>query len=168
MQNLFKIITVDLSNLSEHPQAICFMNPKNPDYKIKVGWLQKRFKEGLVIKLLYPSEGKRAVGFIEYTPGEYAWRSVSAAGYMFINCIWVFSNDNKNKGLGSILINECADEADKKGYLGTAVVASEGSFMAGKDLFIKNGFRIADERKPSYTLLVKSKKRIHCRNLIII
>lgn len=34
-------------------------------------------------------------GFIEYLPGEHAWRAVHADGYLFIHCLWVVG---KSKG----------------------------------------------------------------------
>lgn len=93
------------------------------------------------IKQLYMDEQKKkAHGFIEYVPGEHAWRAVDAKNYLFIHCIWVYPNKNKNKGYGSLLVNSVVDEAKKMGLVGVAVVVSEGSFMADKTLFLKNGF----------------------------
>lgn len=66
----YQIVTVDETNLSEHPQAICFINLKHPTYRIKAEWLVERFREGLRIKMLYVEGQKRPVGFLEYVPGE--------------------------------------------------------------------------------------------------
>ncbi|MCP4751422.1 MAG: hypothetical protein GY866_11045 [Proteobacteria bacterium] len=65
------IIEVTADNIAEHPQAICFINPKHESHHIKVDWLKNRFEIGLKIKLLYLKEQKRPLGFIEYIPGEH-------------------------------------------------------------------------------------------------
>lgn len=66
----------------------CKMNAKKePGYRQKLQWLESRFSEGLRLKLLDLSQGGR--GFIEYIPGEYAWRAVKAGNYMVIHCLWV-------------------------------------------------------------------------------
>lgn len=151
------IITVDATNLAMHPQAICFINPKHPSYQLKIEWLKERFGEGLVIKLLYVKGEKRPVGFIEYVPGEKCWRAVSAAGYLFIHCIWVNAVKYKNQGLGSMLIETCVADARKGNYNGVAVMTSSGSFMADHSLFLKNGFEEA-ARDMKHDLLVKRLK----------
>ena len=146
------IIDVDENNISQYPPK-CFLNPKNEGYQIKLEWLKKRFSEGLKIKLLYLET--KCIGFIEYVPGEYAWRAVDAKGYMFIHCIWISPNKHKEKGYGSLLVKECIKDAKKEGKYGVAVVTSEGPFMAGKDLFLKNEFKSITSAKPSFELMVK-------------
>jgi len=147
-----RIIDVDENNISQYPPK-CFLNPKNEGYQIKLEWLKKRFSEGLKIKLLYLET--KCIGFIEYVPGEYAWRAVDAKGYMFIHCIWISPNKHKEKGYGSLLVKECIKDAKKEGKYGVAVVTSEGPFMAGKDLFLKNEFKSIASAKPSFELMVK-------------
>lgn len=151
----YQIVDVTESNISSHPEAICFINPKHKYFHLKVDWLMERFKEGLTIKLLYLKGEKRAVGFIEYIPGEFAWRAVDAKGYLFIHCIWVTPNKNKNNGIGSLLINECLEQAARDDFSGVAVLTSSGAFMAQKDLFLKNGFVIAESSDPYFDLLYK-------------
>ncbi len=73
-------------------------------------------------------------------PGEYCWRSVNAKGYMFIHCLWVNGKKYHHQGLGSLLVSEV--EKDAKGMSGVAAVASDESFMANKEIFMKNGFEI--------------------------
>jgi hypothetical protein len=153
-----KIIDVDEKNISEYPPT-CFLNPKNEGYLIKKDWLKDRFSEGMKIKLLYLEKEGKCNGFIEYVPGEKAWRAIDAKGYMFIHCIWMNPNKFKNKGYGSMLVKECIKEAEKEGKYGVAVITSEGAFMAGKDLFLKNGFKSIDSVKPSFELLVKTLKK---------
>jgi len=156
-----KIIEINENNLSDYPQIICFINPKHEHYGLKIGWLTKRFKEGLKIKLLQTEIDRKITGFIEYIPGDHAWRAVNAKTYLFIHCLWVYPNKNKNKGLGSVLVDEVITDAKKQQMSGVAVVTSNGSFMAKKDLFIKNGFELVEE-KDGFQLLVKffSKKTI--------
>ncbi len=157
MNSKMKIISVNSENISEY-QPACFLNPKNEGYLKKLKWLKERFSNGLIIKLLYLENEKKCNGFIEYIPGEYAWRAVDAKGYMFIHCIWISSNKHKEKGYGSLLVNECFQDAKKEGKYGVAVVTSEGPFMAGKALFLKNGFNSVAKVKPSYELMVKTIK----------
>jgi ribosomal protein S18 acetylase RimI-like enzyme len=152
-----EIITIDKNNISQYPPT-CFLNPKNEGYKKKLEWLKKRFSEGLKIKQLYLEKEGKCVGFIEYVSGEYAWRAVDARGYLFIHCIWVHPNKFKRKGYGSLLVEECVKDA-KEGKYGVAVVTSEGPFMAGKDLFLKNGFKSVVTVKPSFELMIKPLKK---------
>ncbi|MCX6556087.1 MAG: hypothetical protein NTW95_01415 [Candidatus Aminicenantes bacterium] len=138
-----KLVDVTAANIGEHPQAICFINPKHEHFLHKVDWLKQQFENGLKIKLLYPAGAKRAVGFIEYVPGEYCWRGVNAKGYMFIHCLWTTGKTLQHKGMGALLIQ--AVEAEAKGMLGVCVLASDKSFMARKDIFIKQGYQVVAE-----------------------
>lgn len=133
-----KIVEITSGNIAKHPQAICFINPKHELYDRKLGWLKEQFARGLKIKLLYPAGQKRPVGFIEYVPGEHCWRAVSAAGYMFIHCLWTNGKKHQHQGLGTRLIEEV--EKDARDMAGVCVLASDGSFMAGKDIFIRHGY----------------------------
>ena len=158
MNKKTKIIDVNPENITQYPPT-CFLNMKNEGYLIKRDWLKKRFSEGMRIKLLYLENEKKCNGFIEYVPGEYAWRAVEARDYMFIHCIWISPNKYKKKGYGSLLIDECLEDAKKEGKYGVAVVTSEGTFMAGKALFAKNGFKPVAQAKPSFELMVKTLKK---------
>jgi hypothetical protein len=151
------IVEVNSENLVQYPPA-CFLNPKNVGCQIKLDWLKERFVEGLKIKLLYFANDKKCHGFIEYVPGEHAWRAVDAKGYFFIQCIWIYPNNVKNKGYGSLLVEECVKDATKQGKAGVAVITSEGPFMAKKDLFLKNGFKIA-QTSGAFTLMVKQLRK---------
>jgi ribosomal protein S18 acetylase RimI-like enzyme len=156
MDSPTKIITLNSENCTEYG-CPCFLNPKNEGHLKKLGWLKERFAEGLTIKHLFIEGEKRPVGFIEYVPGESAWRAVKANGYLFIHCIWISPNKYKEKGYGSSLVKECINDASEDGRYGVAVVASDGPFMAGKELFLKNGFEIVEE-PGNYELLVKKIK----------
>lgn len=137
------IVEVTVENITEHPQAICFINPKYEFYHKKVDWLKKQFEDGLKIKLLYPENEKRPTGFIEYVPGEHCWRAVHANGYMFIHCLWTNGKNHQHQGLGSLLIEEVEKEA--KNMMGVAVITSNNSFMAKDEIFIKNGYTAISE-----------------------
>ncbi len=150
--NDVKIIEVDENNFEQYPPR-CFIDVKNEGHIKKVEWMLDRIKEGMKIKILHNEKNKQ-IGFIEYIPGEYAWRNVDAAGYMFIHCVWITPNMNKNKGYASLLINESIEEAWKQKRNGVAVLTSNGSFMADKSVFLKNGFRSVDFFKPSFDLMV--------------
>lgn len=156
MENV-TLLNVNESNIDTHPQR-CFMKAEDNAVKQRNTWLQEQFKHGLMVKNLYVEGQKQCAGYIEYTPGEHAWRAVHAPDYLFIHCIWMYPNANKERGYGSLLLAECEKDAEKLGKKGVAVVASEGSFMAGKALFEKNGFIVVDQAKPSYSLLIKPKK----------
>jgi ribosomal protein S18 acetylase RimI-like enzyme len=147
-----RIVDINAHNIDQYPEVVCFINKKNEFHHIKVDWLKQRFTEGLKIKLLIPDGEKKAAGFIEYVPGENAWRGVDAPGYMFVHCIWVSPNKFRGRGYGSALAGECISEAREMGMSGVAVV-SGGSFMAENDLFLKNGFVSEAKTKSGHELL---------------
>lgn len=124
------IVEVNAENISEHPAAICFINPENEYYQLKMEWFKEQFKKDLKIKLLYIEGEKSPKRFIEYVPGEYCWRLVDAKGYMFIHCLWTNGNKYQHQGLGVKLISEV--EKDASGMTGVAVLTSDNSFMADK------------------------------------
>ncbi|MBD3374556.1 GNAT family N-acetyltransferase [candidate division KSB1 bacterium] len=138
-----KIIKVTIENIRNYPQAICFINPKNEFFRYKIEWLEAQFKMGLVIKLLFIEEEKRPVGFIEYVPGAYCWRSVDAKGYMFIHCLWTNGKKYQHQGLGERLLSEV--EKDAAEMPGVAVVTSDRAFMANREIFLKNGYHLVEE-----------------------
>lgn len=154
MSENIRIVSITKENLSDYPEVVCFINPKNQYFGQKLEWISKRFDEGLRIKLLYVADKKRAAGFIEYIPGEFAWRAVTANKYMFIHCLYVYPNDNKNKGFGKLLIDTCIDDARENHFKGIAVVTSKGAFMTNRSIFLKAGFRVAEADNTGNDLLV--------------
>jgi hypothetical protein len=150
-----EIVEVTAENLAQHPQAICFINPKHELYHRKVEWLEEQFRNGLKIKLLYLEGEKKPVGFIEYVPGQHCWRAVDAGGYVFIHCLWTNGKKHQHRGLGSLLVQEA--EKDARGTRGVCVVTSDKSFMARKEIFLKNGYTVAAESGKEQ-LLVKQFK----------
>lgn len=147
-----KIIDTDADQLLEY--GICsYKDLKKDAFRRKVEWVKARSAEGLTIKTLYAENGGTQ-GMIEYIPGEYCWRPVDAAGYMFIHCIFVgFKRDYKGKGYGTQLLNACIEDAKSKNMSGVAVVARGSSWMAHRDIFIKNGFKVVDSAPPDFELL---------------
>lgn len=128
----------------------CFMSQKKkPGYSQKLQWLKERFDEGLVIKKLDLPER----GFIEYIPGEFAWRSINAKDFMFIHCLWVVGK-SKGKGFAKELINTCEQDAKEKGFKGIAVVTSEGNWLVNKKIFVESGYSVVGEITP-FSLLIK-------------
>ena len=150
-----EIIDVSPDNLSDHPQVICFINPKHELYHKKVDWLKEQFKNGLKIKLLYLKNENKPIGFIEYIPGELCWRSVDAKGYMFIHCLWTNGKKFQHQGLGQLLLE--AVEKDSQDMLGIAVMASDKSFMTTKEIFVNNGYQIIEESGKDQLLIKQFK-----------
>lgn len=129
----------------------CYMSKrKSEGYVRKLGWLRERFAEGMRIKLLSLPER----GFIEYTPGEYAWRAVHADGYLLIHCMWVVGK-SKGKGFGAALLDQCVADAERAKMRGVAIVTSEGVWLAGRRLLDTQGFECVDTAPPSFSLMVK-------------
>jgi GNAT superfamily N-acetyltransferase len=152
----YEIVDLNETNIDKYG-AFCLQSKKKTEgYKEKFEWIKERFKEGLRLKLLLVNEGAkrgfRARGFIEYIPGEYAWRGVNAEGYMFIHCIWVVGK-NKGHGYGTKLLQHCLNDA--KGMNGVAVMTSEKTWLPKKGLFVKNGFEKADSMPPYFELYAK-------------
>ncbi|MFH1765120.1 MAG: hypothetical protein ABIF09_13110 [Gemmatimonadota bacterium] len=117
----------------------CLTNPNHEGFGPKVDWLRKRFEEGLRF-LLFRDEMGKPMAFLEYVPGEYAWRPVDAEGWLFVHCLWVYSRGQKVGGLGGRLIRACVEEARGIGVIGVAAMVSDGPWMTGKQVFLKNGF----------------------------
>ncbi|MBP2029087.1 N-acetylglutamate synthase-like GNAT family acetyltransferase [Methanohalophilus levihalophilus] len=148
-----EIIDTNIENIRDF--GICgFKNEKQEGYRKKLEWMEKRLAEGLRYKVLV-SEDRKALGAIEYIPGKHAWRPVIAPDYMFIHCIFILKKDYKGKGYGTLLLEECLKDAKESGMKGVAVVTSKGTWMAGNELFLKNGFEIVDEAPPGFQLVAR-------------
>lgn len=148
-----EIIDTNADNICEY--GFCgYKNIKQEGYKRKTDWLKQRYSEGMKFKVLYSTKDG-SIGFIEYVPGKYTWRAVEASGYMLIHCIMIMKRQYKEKGYGTLLLNECLQDAKKENMHGVAVVTRKGTWMAGKELFLKNGFEVIDEAPPDFELLMK-------------
>lgn len=146
---------VDTNATSIQNFGFCgYKNIKQEGYRRKLDWLKQRFTEGMKFKVLH-SDSSGAAGFIEYVPGEYAWRAVEAKDYMVIHCIANFYRQYREKGYGTLLIEESIADAHKENLSGVAVVTRKGTWMAGKELFLRNGFEVVDTAPPDFELLAK-------------
>ncbi len=145
------IITVDASNVDRYGFFCYKSKPKTAGYRQKRQWLEERFAEGLRIKIV--REGTKSAGFVEYVPGEFAWRAVHAPNYLVVHCMWVVGR-GKGKGYGSRLLSEVIADAQAMGKDGVAMVTSRRPWLAGSALFLKHGFERADEAPPAFELLV--------------
>lgn len=135
-------IRVTKENLdSEH---ICCALSKNNDVQVasKKAWLADRFDEGLVF-LKSTARGKC---FIEYLPAEYAWNPIDAAGYMYIDCLWV-SGSLKGHGYSSDLLEACINDSKEKGKIGLCILSStkKKPFLADPRYLKHKGFEVCDE-----------------------
>jgi len=145
-----RIIDVDEANVDSQG-FFCYMSKKKSEgYRRKLAWLERRFAEGMKIKLLELPDR----GFIEYIPGEYAWRTVDAKGYMFVHCLWIVGK-SKGKGYATALLRECIRDAKKAKMKGVALMTSENNWLIGKRLMEKHGFGCVDQAQPSFSLMVK-------------
>jgi len=148
-------VLVDLDPAAFETLPCCgIANPVHPGRCHKLRWLKTQWKRGLRAKLLIAPDGRQC-GYIEYLPGEYAWRGVDAAGYLFIHCIFTYRKQYQHQGCGAILIQSCLAEAKRAGMLGVAVVARERPWLAAPAIFLANGFEPVDTAPPDYQLLVR-------------
>lgn len=145
-----KIVDVNTDNV-EKTGFFCFMSKRKTEgFQRKLNWLKARFAEGMRIKMLELPER----GFIEFIPGEYAWRAVNASGFMFIHCLWVVGK-SKGKGYAGILLNECIHEAKQAKMKGVAMVTSEKVWLIGKKLLIKHDFESVEQVGPFNLMVLK-------------
>lgn len=138
-----KIVAVSPENVKEHT-LFCVKDITNPGFDHKRKWFEKAYQEGLRIKILKDQKDKM-IGFIEYVPGESAWRPVNAQNFMFIHCMYVYAKQDRNRGYGSMLVEECEKEAKVLGMSGVCVMTSSGAWIANKTIFEKNGYIQIDE-----------------------
>jgi ribosomal protein S18 acetylase RimI-like enzyme len=149
-ENSPEIIDVNKDNVEE-VGFFCLMSRKQgKGYRLKLRWIKECFSEGMKIKMLKLPER----GFIEYIPGEYAWRAVEAKGYMFIHCLWVVGK-SKARGHATLLLNECVEDAIEANMAGVAIATTPGNWLIGKKLFKQNGFESVDQAPPAFELMVK-------------
>ena len=145
-----EIIDVGAENV-DRTGFFCFMSKKKSEgYQRKLRWLKERFAEGMRIKMLAMPER----GFIEYIPGEHAWRAVHADGYLIIHCLWIVGK-SKGKGFAAGLVDACMADAKRMKMKGVAMVTSEKVWLAGRRLLDDHGFECADTAPPAFSLMVK-------------
>jgi GNAT superfamily N-acetyltransferase len=141
------------ANMCEVP--VCGIKDRDHEgRRLKERYLKTALKKGLKARVLLTEKGVQ-FGYVEWLPGEYAWRGVEADGYMFLHCVWTYFKQYQNKGQGKSLIQACLDDARKAGMKGVATVARDRPWLAGSALFLKHGFEVVDTAPPDYELLVK-------------
>jgi GNAT superfamily N-acetyltransferase len=124
----------------------CVKSRKNKGWIAKRNWLDGEWEHGLKIKILADDEACHH-GFIEYTRGEHAWRPVEAPGWLFVHCLLVIDKADTGKGYASQLVQACMDDAKEQGVKGVTVFTSDGPWLAGKEIFLKQGFELVDTRE---------------------
>ena len=139
-----KINDVTPENVQEET-LFCIKDIKKQGFKSKRIWFDKQYKLGLRMKILKDSADKM-IGFIEYIPVINAWRPVTGNNFMFIHCMYVYPNKNKNKGYGSLLIKEVENAAMNEKMDGICVMTSKGAWITDKRIFENNGFIQVDQR----------------------
>ncbi len=138
------IIDVTPDNVQEET-LFCVKDIKSTGFACKKNWFEKRYEEGLRMKILKDADAKM-IGFIEYVPASNAWRPIEAEKFMFIHCITVHSKKYRNKGYGSLLIAEVEKDAKQEGLAGVCVMSSKGAWIADNSVFDDNGFKKIDQQ----------------------
>jgi len=157
MTQMPRLVEVNAANFDTLP-CCGIKSPTHPGRLEKRRWLEANAKYGLRAKTLLAPDGQPC-GYIEYLPGEFAWRGVEAPGYMFIHCIWVSSKRHQRKGWGGLMLEGCVEEAKKAGMSGVAAMVRDGPWLADRRLFLANGFEPADSAPPDYQLVVRKLDR---------
>jgi len=148
-----RLVDVTAANFDALP-CCGIKDPAHPGRQQKQCWLQTNAACGLRAKTLLAPDGQPC-GYIEYLPGEFAWRGVDARGYMFIHCVWIYHRQHQRKGWAGIMVDACLEDARKSGMAGVAVMVREGPWLADRRLFLANGFETVDTAPPDYQLLVR-------------
>jgi L-amino acid N-acyltransferase YncA len=147
-----EILDVNEANVGTAGFFCAMSKPELKGYQDKLAWLKERFREGLKIKLI--AKGGR--GFIEYMPGEYAWRAVEAPRYMVIHCLWVVGK-SKGSGCGAALLDTCIRDARSQKMQGVAAVAARRRLgLVDTDFFLHRGFRVVETAPPGLDLVALS------------
>ena len=145
-----EIITITKENLNNEHICCAISNKDDIQVTSKKSWIAERLDDGLVFK----KGDVRGKCFIEYIPAERAWAPIEAAGYMYIDCLWV-SGQFKGQGNSSILLEECIRDSKEKGKKGLVVLSSKKKvpFIADPKYLRHKGFKLADSADPYFELL---------------
>ncbi len=145
-----ELITVTPENVAK-TGFFCKMSARGkPGYEQKLAWLERRFDEGLQLRLL--GDGER--GFVEFIPGAHAWRAIENADeYIVIHCLWVVGR-SKGKGFSRVLLDDVASYARANGFKGVAAVTSSRNWLIDKGVLEHNGYVCVGSAPPSFNLLV--------------
>jgi len=146
---------IDVTTASFDSLPCCGIKSRtHPGRQAKRCWLENNAEFGLRAKTLVAPDGNHA-GYIEFMPGEFAWRGVDARGYMFMHCIWMHSRRCQGRGWGSLMVEACVKDAKAAGMAGVAAMTRQGPWMADRRLFQASGFECVDTAPPDYELLVR-------------
>jgi hypothetical protein len=147
----FEIIEVTPENIDK-VGFFCFMSKRNTTgYARKLAWVKQRLAEGMHIQFCNSGGGR---GFIEYIPGEYAWRAINASKYMVIHCIWNVGK-SRGTGLAQELLKQCEEDTRKQGLDGVAMVTSQGNWLIHSRFLEGQGYQSVEQAPPSFNLMVK-------------
>ena len=148
MRNI-ELIDVNDNNVEQAGFFCCMSKPQSAGYRQKRDWLRARFAEGRKIKTV--ARGGR--GFIEYIPGEFAWRAIQARDYMVVHCLWVVGRAT-GRGCGTALLEACIEEAKAKGMCGVAAVTAHRQLgLVETSFFLKRGFKVVGTAPPGLALV---------------
>jgi GNAT superfamily N-acetyltransferase len=151
----FEIVDIDHTNVDTY--AYCGANPLGHERKRE--WIRQCLPNGLRYKILVERATGKEIGMIEYMPVEFAWRSVHAPNSLVIHCLQVVKRWT-GQGLGSLLIQECINDARKHNKAGVLTLATGTGGCADNRIYLKNGFEVADRAAPSFELLVKRLREV--------
>lgn len=143
MADKINIINVTTDNIDD-VGIYCIKDKKSPGFNKKVKWFKTKINNELRIKIATDIQGKQ-LGFIEYISSELAWRPINAPNFCFIQCIALFAKKARNNKIGTTLLKLCEQEAIQNKKSGICMMTSDGSWIANKTLFEKNGFVVADQ-----------------------
>jgi hypothetical protein len=152
-ENALRVVEVTPDRLYELP-CCGIKNTAHEGHRCKKAWLEEQLRAGLRARILLTEDGRQC-GYIEYLPGEMAWRALEAPGYMFIHCVWTYYRKYQHKGNAMRLVQTCVADARKAKMRGVAVVARKKPWLASGELFRKCGFELVASAAPDYELLVK-------------
>ncbi len=135
-------IRVTKDNLDKEHICCAISNNKDVQVLSKKAWLADRFDEGLV----FLKSAERGKCFIEYIPAENAWVPIKAAGYIYIDCLWV-SGSFKGHGYSTDLLAACIESSKEKGRAGLCILsaAKKKPFLADPKFLKYKGFTVCDE-----------------------
>ena len=148
----YRFVGMDASNFDTLP-CCGIKDPSHPGRNEKRCWLQANAQSGVKAKTLVTEAGEPA-GYIEYAPGESAWRGIDAPGYLVIHCIWTYPG-HRQEGCGRLMVDACLGDARAMGRSGVAVVVRKGPWMADRRLFTRLGFESSCTAPPDFELLVR-------------
>lgn len=146
-----EIITVTAETVDKHGFFCKMSARKTPAWQAKRDWLMARFDEGLQLRLL--GDGQR--GFVEFMPGDKAWRAIDGAGdVLVIHCLWVVGK-SKGKGHATALMDEVELCAEDLGYRGVAALTSTGNWLIEPGVLEHRGYASVDTAAPGFDLMLK-------------